>query len=147
MAGYFVNFLAKDNFPLLVVGSLCTGLGSVPISMLTGLLIIDCAEFNEWKKRPRMEGTLSSLNGFSSKAGSAIGAGVLGLLLTASGYTGSAETMPAAALTMIRLLYSLVPMGLYVLVIIALQFYKLDKLMPQIRKENEEARSAAHQRG
>jgi probable glucitol transport protein GutA len=147
MTGYLVNFLAKGSFPLLVLGSLFTGLGAIPISMLTTLLIIDCAEFNEWKKRPRMEGTLSSLNGFASKAGAAFGAGVLGLLLTASGYTGSAETMPAAALTMIRLLYSLVPMGLYVLVIIALQFYKLDKLMPQIRKENEEARSAAHQRG
>jgi hypothetical protein len=28
--------------------------------MLTGLLIIDCADFNEWKKEARLEGTLAA---------------------------------------------------------------------------------------
>jgi Na+/melibiose symporter-like transporter len=43
---------------------------------------------------------------------------------------------------MIRMLYSLIPLLLYILVIIALRFYKLDKMMPDIRKANEEARQA-----
>ena len=138
--GYLINFFAYDNFVLLVIGSLFTGAGSVPIAMMLGLLIIDCAEFNEWKGRARLEGTMSCINGLAGKAGSAFGAGVLGILLGAVGYTGSAETVSPEAVTMIRMLYSLIPMGLYVLVIIAMRFYKLEKMMPMIRRENEERR-------
>jgi probable glucitol transport protein GutA len=145
MVGFFVNFLAWDNFLLLIIGGLCTGAGSVPISMLMGLLIIDCAEFNEWKGHARLEGTMSCINGFGSKVGSALGAGVLGILLGAAGYTGEAETVPASAIIMMRLLYSLIPMGLYALVIVALLFYKLDKIIPGIRTENEVKRRAAVQ--
>ncbi|GHU59658.1 hypothetical protein FACS189444_5340 [Spirochaetia bacterium] len=141
--GYIIAFIAYDNFPLLVCARLFIGIGAVPFSMLVPLLIIDCAEFNEWKKRPRLEGTLSNLNGFTTKVGSAFGAGILGILLTASGYTGSVETNPASAVNMIRMLYSLIPMALYILVVIALRFYKLDKLMPDIRKANEESRREA----
>jgi len=138
--GLLLNFFALDNFPLLLTGNFFTGIGIMPISMMTPLLIIDCAEYNEWKKRPRLEGTLSSINGFATKLGAAFGTGAMGLLLSASGYTGSGSAMPGSAEMMIRLLYSLIPLGLYVVVMIVLRFYKLDKLAPQIRKENEETR-------
>jgi probable glucitol transport protein GutA len=141
--GYTLTFFAYDFFPLLVCAKLFIGIGAVPISMLIPLLIIDCAEFNEWKKCPRLEGTLSSLNGFAMKVGSAFGAGVMGVLLTASGYTGSVETVPGSAVTMIRMLASFIPLAFYILVIIALRFYKLSKLMPEIRTANEETRRAA----
>lgn len=140
--GYTINFFALDNPILLIAGVLVTGLGTVPISMLNPLMIIDCAEYNEWKNRPRMEGSLNSLTAFAIQLGSAFGTGLMGLLLTMSGYTGSIATMPSSAMMMIRLLYSLIPMGLYILVAFTLNFYKLDKLMPQIRKENEEKRAS-----
>jgi probable glucitol transport protein GutA len=141
--GYLINFFAYDRIPLLVAGQIFIGLGAIPISMFTVLLIIDCAEYNEWKKQPRLEGTLSSMNGFTAKVGAAFGAGVMGVLLSVAGYTGSAETVPASAITMIRMLYSLIPLALYIILIIALRFYKLDKMMSQIRRENEENRKAA----
>jgi Na+/melibiose symporter-like transporter len=143
--GFLINFFARDNVLLIIIGGLLTGLGSVPISMLSGLMIIDCAEYNEWKNKPRLEGTLSSLTGFAGKVGAGFGTGLVGVLLGVSGYTGSAATMPASAITMIRMLNSLIPMALYVLIVIVLKFYKLDKLMPQIRKENVERRNALTQ--
>jgi Na+/melibiose symporter-like transporter len=140
--GYLINFFAWDNFILLVCGQLFIGAGNVPISMMTTLLIIDCAEYNEWKKNPRLEGTLTCVNGFASKVGSAFGAGLMGVLLGAAGYTGSMSSVPDSAITMIRLLYSLVPIGFYIVVIIVFRFYKLDKLIVQIRSGNEEAHRA-----
>jgi probable glucitol transport protein GutA len=140
--GYVINFFALDNIPLLVAGNMLTGVGSVPISMLVVLMIIDCAEFNEWKKRPRLEGTLGSLNGFAAKAGAAAGGAFMGLLLASTGYTGSVETALPATITMIRMLFSLIPAGLYVILIIILRFYKLEKMMPQIRGDNEASRLA-----
>lgn len=44
---------------------------------------------------------------------------------------------------MIRLLFGVVPMVLYVLTAVSLMTYRLNKQLPQIRKENEERRAAA----
>jgi probable glucitol transport protein GutA len=145
--GLVINFFALDNPILLILGTLISGIGTVPISMLNALMIIDCAEYNEWKDRPRMEGTLNSIVGFNIQLGSAFGTGIMGLLLSMSGYTGVAATMPGSAIIMIRLLFSLIPMALYLIVILVLRFYKLDKLMPQIHKENEEKRAVAMNAG
>jgi len=139
--GSLVNFFAMGNFILLILGGILTGAGAVPVSMLSALMIIDCADYNEWQGRPRAEGTLGSVTGFTSKIGAAIGSGVLGILLSISGYTGNAATQPESADLMIRLLFSIIPLVLYLLVALTLKFYKLDKLMPQIRKDNEERRN------
>ncbi len=133
--GYGINFIAMDNVALLAAAAVLFGLGSVPISMLINLMIIECADFNEWKGKQRMEGTLSSVTSFATKIGSALGAGVLGILLSASGYIGDADLIPDSAIGMIRHLYSTIPAVLWLLVALSLLLYKLDKLMPGIREE------------
>lgn len=133
--GYGINFIARDNTALLAAAAVLFGLGSVPISMLINLMVIECADFNEWKGSQRMEGTLSSVTSFATKIGSALGAGVLGVLLSASGYAGDADLIPDSAVSMIRHLYSTIPAILWVLVALSLLLYKLDKQMPQIREE------------
>ncbi len=113
--GYLINFFAGSNMILLMIGAVFSGAGTIPASMLISLVIIECADFNEWKGIPRMEGTMSSFNSFGSKVGAALGTGALGVILSLVGYTGEAESMPGGAITMIRLLYSLIPMVLYAL--------------------------------
>lgn len=136
-----INFIAYDNVVLLAIAAILTGIGTIPATMLVALLIIECAEYNEWKGMPRLEGTLSCVNGFASKVGAGIGSGITGILLGASGYISAADAVqPGSALTMIRMLYSFIPMALYLLVALAMKFYTLNKIMPQIRKENEERR-------
>lgn len=66
---------------------------------------------------------------------------MLGILLGAAGYDGTAAVQSASAITMIRLLYSLIPAALYFCVYLALRLYKLDKLMPEIRRVNEQKRA------
>ena len=140
--GYLLNFFAGGNMVILGIAAVCYGIGSVPISMLVNLLIIECANFNEWKGMQRMEGTLGCVTGFATKVGSAVGAGVLGVLLSLSGYIGDTSLIPDSAVMMIRTLFSLVPAVLWVLVALSLLLYKLDKLMPRIREENEARRQA-----
>ena len=135
--GYLINFFAYDNFPLLAFGNVLTGAGAVPISMLISLLIIDCAEYNEYKGMQRLEGSLSAVNGFAQKLGAGLGSGLFGILIGITGYNGTLATQPDSAITMIRLLYSLIPAALYALVFVSFRFYKLDALMPEIRKANE----------
>ena len=143
MAGYLINFFAGANFPLLAVAAVLYGGGAVPISMLTGLMIIDCAEYNEYKGLYRLEGSLGAINGFAQKLGAGLGAGLLGILLGLAGYSETAAVQTAGALNMVRLLFSLIPAALYLLVYLAFHLYKLDKRMPEIHKANEEKRAKA----
>ena len=145
-AGYLLNFFAGANIALLSVAAVMTGTGTVPGSMLIALAVLECAEYNEWKGRPRMEGTMSSVVSLAKKIGAAVGSAGLGVMLTIAGYDGTLEVQSAGTLMAIRLLFSVVPMALYVIVALSLRgYFKLDNQMAQIRKENEERRTAALQ--
>jgi Na+/melibiose symporter-like transporter len=85
---------------------------------------------------------MGAVNNFSGKIGNALGAGLLGILLGAAGYEGTLKAQSNSALFMIRCLYSLIPMIAYIFMFIIMRLYKLDKLLPQIEKENEERRRA-----
>lgn len=142
-AGFTVNFFAGSSLPLLIAGNLLTGAGAVPISMLAGLIIIECADYNEYIGIRRLEGTLGAVNGFANKLGAGLGAGLLGILIGLAGYNGALDVQPASAIAMVRLLYSLIPAAMYVCLYLVCRFYRLDKMMPEIRKANEESRAAA----
>lgn len=143
-AGYLVNFIAYKNIPLLMLGTLMTGAGTVPASMLIPLAVLECADYNEWKGNHRMEGTMSSVISLAGKVGAAVGTALLGVILSAVGFTGDVETVPDAALIMIRMLYTLIPLALYAVTAITLFGYnKLDNMMPKIKEENQARREAA----
>ncbi|ODM06889.1 MFS transporter [Eisenbergiella tayi] len=80
---------------------------------------------------------MGCVTGFATKIGSSIGAGVLGVLLSASGYVGDMSLIPDSAVMMIRSLFIIVPAVLWVVVAASLLLYKLDKLMPQIMRNEE----------
>jgi Na+/melibiose symporter-like transporter len=141
--GSLINFFAGDAMPLLIAGYILIGFATLPPSYLTGVMIIDCASYNEWRNKPRLEGTMSAVNNFSGKIGNALGAGILGILLGVAGYEGTLQAQSDSALFMIRCLYSLIPMASYIIMFVITRFYKLEKLLPQVEKENEERRKAA----
>lgn len=143
IAGFTINFFAGSNLILLIIGNLLTGGGAVPISMLGALIIIECADYNEFIGIRRLEGTLGAVNGFANKIGAGLGAGLLGILIGMAGYDGNLAVQPASAITMVRLLYSLIPAGMYVIVYLVCRTYKLDRMMPEIKKTNEANRAAA----
>ncbi len=59
------------------------------------------------------------------------------------GYDGSLTAQSAGTLMGIRMLFSIVPMALFIVVAISLRgYFKLDKQMAQIRQENEAKRAA-----
>lgn len=142
--GYALNFVAVANVPLLAVAAVLTGAGTIPGSMLIALAILECAEYNEWKGLHRMEGTMSSIVSLAKKVGAALGSAGLGVMLAAVGYDGNLSVQSDGTLLGIRLLFSVVPMVLYIVVAVSLTgYFKLDKQMPQIKEENEKKRAFA----
>lgn len=148
IAGYILNFFAGSSMTMLMIAFVATSFAALPISYLQALIIMNLANFNEWKGMPRLEGTSGTVAGFASKIGSGIGSGILGILLGAAGFvstaTGESVTQPAAAMTMIRCLYSIVPAVLFtIMLLFTILYSKLDKLMPDIDQTLQSRRAAA----
>lgn len=137
--GGIIGFFAKGNLPALAIGGIFMGIAMLPVSFMNNLLIIECATYNEWKGRHRMEGTLTSFVGFANKVGSAFGSYLLGVLLAFSHFNGTQKIQSDSALLMIRSIYALYPLVIGLLIIFILWFYKLDKLAPEMEKDIVEA--------
>ncbi|MDQ0972219.1 GPH family glycoside/pentoside/hexuronide:cation symporter [Neobacillus niacini] len=106
-------------------GGIC---GSSAIGMTA-----DSVDYNEWKFGIRAEGTLYAGNSFATKVGMAIGGALIGYALMLSGYDPKHVT--ASAITSIQFLYYFVPILCSIIQILAVSFYKLDKIHPQIVSE------------
>ena len=127
--GGILNFLAGSNMALLMAGGACIAFAGLPIAYLSGLLILDCAAFNEKCGEPRMEGVMSAFHSFASKIGQGVGAAMLGGILSVSGYNGAAAVQSDSALMGIRILYGIIPAVIFLLVVLAARSYKLDKVL------------------
>ncbi|KAB1438678.1 MFS transporter [Candidatus Galacturonibacter soehngenii] len=138
--GYLLMFLAKSNMPMLIAGNVLMTVASLPIAYLGAIIIMELATYNESIGLPRMEGSTNILSSFSNKVFNGVGAGIVGVLLGAAGYSSNAGAVqPEGALLMIRVLYSIVPLICFVLIILcALVLGKLEKKIPQLEKELEE---------
>ncbi len=140
--GYLLIFFAGRNMILVIVAGLITSIGVVPFTMMFNIFIVDCADYNEFKGIPRMEGTMGSLTGLAGKIGSAFGGFILGILMSLSGYDGTAAVQTDAALLMIRMLASIVPLIIFAVIILLLRKYSLDEEMQAVRnaaKEGEQS--------
>ena len=136
LVGYIVMAI-----PLLMLAIILSGIGSLPASYLGPMLQLDCATYNEYQGYERMEGTLGSIKGVADRIGKALGGGALGVVLSLVAY--DPNNITPAALTAIRMMASIVPLVLYIVIIILMAGYDLDKRMPEINKVVEARRAEA----
>jgi GPH family glycoside/pentoside/hexuronide:cation symporter len=68
-----------------------------------------------------------SSESFGQKFGNGISSAMLGWLLALSGYIGGSSVQTEAATTVIIALFTYIPLIFYILAVIVLMFYKLDK--------------------
>lgn len=128
LVGYMILFFSGANIPALVVGSLLSGVASLPLSYMRSVIVMQIADYNEYNHSPRMEGTLASAVNFLCKIGTAVGSFLVGVLLSAGGYDGTAAVQTESAQLMIRISYSIVPAVCMVLVILSvIAFAPLDR--------------------
>lgn len=132
-----ISWFAKENIVLLAVAGFVAGCANLPSSYMSGLLVIECADYNEWKGDARMEGTLSSVSGFAGKIGAALGTFISGTLLAIAGFDGTLQVQSEAANLMIRFIYAWVPAIFAMIACVALHFYTLDKKKGQIKADLE----------
>lgn len=126
--GYIICFFAGTNIVLLVVGGFLGGLITLPTSYMKSPIIMQISDYNEHKGQPRMEATMAAVANFLNKIGGAFGSFLLGIMLDLGGYDGKLQVQPEGALTMIRLLVSIIPAIFMIMVVLsAVAFRPLDK--------------------
>lgn len=139
VANGILLFIAGSNIALLAVAFLLAGVASLPITYLTDLMLLDCGTYNEYANGNRMDGVIGAIKGFAGKVGSAVGSALTGILLVAGGFISSEGTsdiaQPDSALFMMRILIGIVPAVLYVIVLVAMKFYDVEKKLPQMQEE------------
>lgn len=137
-------YIAGTSIPLLAIAAILSNMALMPLSMMSSLLIVECAMYNEYRGLQRMEGTLNSITGFFTKIGQALASFVAGILLSISGYVGTLGVNEAAsAKSMILFMSGGLPVVMTIILIIALRFYTLDKHKAEYEAVIEERRAAA----
>ena len=144
--GYVVNFFAGSSMTMLIIGGIITAFAMLPVSYLGNMVQMDLCTYNQYLGLPRMDASIGAIfNGFGTQLGQGFGGWLMGFALTVAGYVVSEGdaviAQPESAITMIRLMYSLVPMVLMALLAVsAFAISKLSKRMPEIEaKIAEEA--------
>ena len=138
IAGYICNFFAGANMNMLIAGAILTALVMLPISYLGGVLQMNMFNYTEYKGLPRQEATTNAIaSGMFTQLGQGFGPFFVGILLKLSGFVSSTGDTPAAqpdsAIMAIRCMYSIVPLLLMVIVILATMYQaRLEKQMPEI---------------
>ena len=84
----------------------------------------DTADYGEWKSGRRTTGLVFSALQFAQKLGLAVGAGLSGIILSLFGFIAN-QPQTEAALTGIRLMFSIFPAGLALAGVVAVLFYPL----------------------
>jgi Na+/melibiose symporter-like transporter len=133
--GLLIRTVGGANLVTIIIGSAFFGIGIVPIAMMVGIYAIEAMEYGEWHTGTRIDGPLTSLGSFATKAGPAMASGLTGLIMGLAGYDGQAAVQSGAATTAIVAVYNWVPLLFFVVVFILTIMWKLDKLAPRMKEE------------
>ena len=96
-------------------------------------------DYGYWKTGKKVEAMINSVTSFVAKIGSALASASVGLFMGMAGYDGSLAVQPNSAVTVIKLMYNVIPMIIIVIALFVSLKYDLEKKLPDIRKEISES--------
>lgn len=130
-----LRLLNPYNLALMFVTGFLITPGFLTTWLYLSTFVIDCMDYGEWKTGIRREGSTTCLPSLCSKLGAAFGAGLVGVLMGASGYNGSLPAQSDSVVRMLIIMFSVAPAIFSIIQYIVLRLYDLDAKLPQIRNE------------
>lgn len=141
MIANIVRFLFPTNLPIVFLTVMISGVGASSITMMNSYFILQCIDYGEQKTGRRIEGLPTSVTNFAAKMGQGFASVSVGFIMALGGYIGSQAEQTSSAIFSIRALYSLIPAVLCLLMLIALHFYDIEKLLHSTSLENKDNHS------
>lgn len=133
-------FMPYSFMACLICGCFVT-FANIPMMCLTGAMVNNCVEYNEWKFGKRMVGMSNSASSFGSKVGSALGGSLIGWLLALGGYSAALAVQPKSTAYAILGFSIYIPLALFVIMFFLFRKYNLEKIYPQIMEEVKKRRA------
>lgn len=130
--------LNPGSFSWALITSIIRALGEAPLTAVVFGMLGDTVEFGQWKTHIRQESLIFAGGALGFKLGNGITSAIISKLLSSAGYISSAGTevvQPDSALSMIRNIYIFGPILVWLIAVIVLFMYKLDKKYGGIMKE------------
>ena len=139
-AGQF--FLAENAWPLVFGCVLLLGTGGSIANVVGPSIQADVVDYDEMMTGQRKEGAYTAVWNFIRKAGSALAAGVGGIVLSATGYDPAAEMQSEAVQDGIRYTVGIAPACIYLVALIVMKRFSLDeaehaKVIARIRERSK----------
>lgn len=135
VVGGVIRGFAGANLAMIMIGSILLTLALLPPSYFSLILITYIMDYHEWKTGSRVEGVIAAINSFASKLAGGLASGGVGLIMGLAGFDGTAEVITSSARTSIVALYSWIPAVLFVVLLVLMRLFDLEKKLPQIRSE------------
>lgn len=133
--GMLILNYSNGAMSLIIISSIIRGLGNACGGATMWAMVSDTIDYGEWKTGYRTEGLVNSACSFGWKIGNGIGSALLGLILEAGGYVGTAITQTETALFSIEICFIWIPIAIYVIGLVIMSFYQLDKEFPAIIRD------------
>ena len=135
-------FFKPENIRLILFFQILGSITGGPISAILWIMYADTADYSEWKTGRRATGLVYSASIMSTKLGWAIGGSVAALILGWLGYQPNVAATPEVQLGL-KAMMSVIPVGVGVIALVLLFFYKLnDPTMAKIKADLDAKRKA-----
>jgi GPH family glycoside/pentoside/hexuronide:cation symporter len=139
LGGIIRLFTPYSLISCLTAGGLMT-FANIPIMCLSGALVNNCVEYNEWLSGKKLVGMTNSASSFGSKIGSGIGGSLIGWLLALGAYDAKLKVQPDSAIYAIFGFSIYIPLILFIIMFFLFSKYNLENIYPQIVKDLKERR-------
>lgn len=138
LIGQLIFFLNPYNLQWMIFSCVIRALGLAPLNSVVFGFLGDVVEFGQWKTHLRQEGLIFAGGSIGTKIGSGLASAAMTGLLSWAGYISSTTgsiVQSQNTLNMIVNIYKFGPSLVWIIVIITLVLYKLDKKYPVIMEE------------
>lgn len=129
LIGCLIRMIFAKNILMLMLAAALTLAGTLPVSSLLTVYVLECMEYGRKKSGVCIDGVTGAFQLFATKVGSSLGSAMLGILMGMSGYISdpAATSQPDSAIQMIHFLFAILPVILAVLTFILALMYKRER--------------------
>ena len=123
----------QGNVPLMLVFTVLASFGEAPWQGDVGAVIAECSEYTYLKTGKRIDGSMFSCTSFGTKFGGGIGVALQGWLLEISGYVNAAPTQSAESISMMCIMYLVLPFVFNAIITVILSFLNVEDANKKLR--------------
>ena len=123
----------QGNVPLMLVFTVLASFGEAPWQGDVGAVIAECSEYTYLKTGKRIDGSMFSCTSFGTKFGGGIGVALQGWLLAISGYVNAAPTQSAESISMMCIMYLVLPFVFNAIITVILSFLNVEDANKKLR--------------